>query len=359
MLNSYREYIQVQLTEPLTAGISYDVGLYYALGELTCPIDRLGIHLSDTQVVKPASVRPLALIPQIELHYPVENTDWELLSTCYVAEGGEEWMTIGNFYPDSLVTYSEDCPLWGGTIMSYIFIDDVFVEEGFAQDTLCFTLGPDIILCESAQIVTPFSDGEFLWQDGSTAPVYTVTTAGTYAVTVSTGCGVGSDTIEVLEPEPAEAIFEFDIIGNTVVFSNQSSNALNALWDFGDGGISEAWEPEHVYADGGTFIVTLIIEGYCSIDTMTQEIHIAGTGIMDFTKSSFIKVYPNPNRGTFEIQGSYISGEEFLVFDVYGRSVPIERQGHVVHLCGEMPGIYYGILIRGTSRSSSKIVVQN
>ncbi|MEZ4740509.1 MAG: gliding motility-associated C-terminal domain-containing protein [Flavobacteriales bacterium] len=61
------------------------------------------------------------------------------------------------------------------------------------------SLGPDTTLCAGAELLLDASlaFGEYLWQDNSTGPTYTVTTAGTYAVRVITPCDTLTDSITV------------------------------------------------------------------------------------------------------------------------------------------------------------------
>jgi PKD repeat protein len=66
-------------------------------------------------------------------------------------------------------------------------------------------------------------------------------------------------------PEPAP-IANFSISGDNnfapskVSFLNTSTNAVSFIWDFGDGQTSTVESPSHLYADGGTFNVTLTVK---------------------------------------------------------------------------------------------------
>jgi len=48
--------------------------------------------------------------------------------------------------------------------------------------------------------------------------------------------------------------------GDVVTFTNTSEDAYNSVWDFGDGTQSETYSPTHVYANTGTYAVTLQVE---------------------------------------------------------------------------------------------------
>lgn len=62
--------------------------------------------------------------------------------------------------------------------------------------------------------------------------------------------------------------FSFDIgeDGLTVVFTNESKDAISYAWDFGDGQTSTEKSPTHVYAAYGTYPVKLVATGDTGAD---------------------------------------------------------------------------------------------
>jgi gliding motility-associated-like protein len=79
---------------------------------------------------------------------------------------------------------------------------------GISTDTITVTedpdgpaldLGPDISVCEGESVVVaPGVNGvQYLWQDGSTSPVFTATSTTQVILQISNACGVATDTIEV------------------------------------------------------------------------------------------------------------------------------------------------------------------
>ena len=67
-------------------------------------------------------------------------------------------------------------------------------------DSPSINLQKDTTLCPGDSIVYDFGipGATYLWQDGSTAPIYTIDKTGEYAVTVNTACNVLSDHITVI-----------------------------------------------------------------------------------------------------------------------------------------------------------------
>jgi len=76
-------------------------------------------------------------------------------------------------------------------------------------------------------------------------------------------------------PKPV-AGFTFNSINvlarDTVRFTNQSSDATEYLWVFGDDSVSAMENPIHIYRQHGTYMITLIAKGQGGESTMSHEI---------------------------------------------------------------------------------------
>ncbi len=71
------------------------------------------------------------------------------------------------------------------------------------------------------------------------------------------------------------------VTANQVTFTNNSTNALQYSWDFGDGTISDQKDPVHVYTGVGTYTVTLTVFDGCRESTMEQQILVSPLGVQD------------------------------------------------------------------------------
>lgn len=92
-----------------------------------------------------------------------DTVNWTLISGSFTAAGGERFITIGNFLPDSLITI-DSFPVWTYPD-AYYYIDDVFTEE-MQVDTA--NAGGDKTVCEgeSAQLGTaPCGGCLYQWQN--------------------------------------------------------------------------------------------------------------------------------------------------------------------------------------------------
>lgn len=63
------------------------------------------------------------------------------------------------------------------------------------------------------------------------------------------------------------ASFSTNQLGLVAQFSNISANATSSSWDFGDGNVSTAQNPVHVYSTPGIYTVCLISSNGCATDT--------------------------------------------------------------------------------------------
>ena len=192
---NWREYLMIQLTQPLVANTWYTLTYYVSLAETTCGTEHFGAYFSPTSPFVPIT-SALPLTPQIESDYGFidDTANWVLITGCYQAQGGEEYLLIGNFRNDANTFLN---PICATNLESYYYIDDVSLIEGLNQEVLDLDLGGPEFACFSYDIVPETNGLYFTWSDGSYAPSLTVTESGTYALTVSDGCNEVIDSIEV------------------------------------------------------------------------------------------------------------------------------------------------------------------
>lgn len=99
-------------------------------------------------------------------------------------------------------------------------------------------LGPDTTLCTGQQLVLSSGDldGDPIWQDGSTDNFHTVTSSGTYFVTVSNGTCLWTDTIQVTVTPPPQLDLGPGIIlcpGENVILDATVQPTSTYIWSDG------------------------------------------------------------------------------------------------------------------------------
>ncbi|MBL0330636.1 MAG: T9SS type A sorting domain-containing protein [Bacteroidetes bacterium] len=126
-----REYIEVQLASPLVSAQTYYVQFFVSLGDtMQYAIENIGALFTDTLFDPyPSSVWTPG-IPQVENaagNMLNDKNNWVAVNGAFVANGGEQYITIGNFRDDASTVKQ----YFGGTTINtlgaYYYIDDVYV----------------------------------------------------------------------------------------------------------------------------------------------------------------------------------------------------------------------------------------
>lgn len=111
-------------------------------------------------------------------------------------------------------------------------------------------------------------------------PVVTYQNPGTYTATLTIQNIFGQSSLVqtgVLTVQaPTVADFSWTSNQNEVTFTNNSLQASDYLWDFGDGSGSAEVSPTHVYLTPGTYTVTLLANGPCGAQVTSQIVTIEG-----------------------------------------------------------------------------------
>ncbi len=131
-LNNFREYIEGTLIDTLINGHIYLVSFYVSAPE-NCKYktDAIGAYLSTDTIGDNTSNLVLSnYIPQVENtvgNILMDSVNWMLISGYFTAQGGEKFITIGNFKDDAHTTLDTipNTTIHGG----YYYIDDVSVID--------------------------------------------------------------------------------------------------------------------------------------------------------------------------------------------------------------------------------------
>lgn len=208
--SDYSEYVTVPLNSSLVAGNTYHVSFYVSLAENSDLASKnIGAYFTDTLVTGcPGTFGFFNLYchtPQIqETNFLTDKLNWTQVSQCFVADGGESYITIGLFTDNSpILSVTGAIPSF-----SYYYLDDVSVElltDGdLFDDNYC--LYDSISLEASGFMASNVSSIDYLWQDGSTDSSFLVTEPGTYwlEMTLGTGCTI-RDTVYI------DSYMDFDL----------------------------------------------------------------------------------------------------------------------------------------------------
>ncbi len=133
--SDYREYLQAKLVKPLEEGRKYKVEFYFRLSVYSkYSIDRIGVLLSDSLQEVPHDnvwiISP-SFTHVMDSVYSKKTGMWNQVDFEYLAKGGEEFISIGNFSPNSeLQKFHLSFSKASEPLLSkaaYFYIDDVSV----------------------------------------------------------------------------------------------------------------------------------------------------------------------------------------------------------------------------------------
>ncbi|WP_350286941.1 gliding motility-associated C-terminal domain-containing protein [uncultured Croceitalea sp.] len=122
------EYLQVELTGPLTAGVTYQLEFYASLAETSLIGSQIGGYLTNTAFEDYSTGGVLSATPQVTSGIITDKDNWTLVSGSFTATGGERFLTLGSFtgnagWTDLGVVTSND------TYAAYMLIDQVAIFQ--------------------------------------------------------------------------------------------------------------------------------------------------------------------------------------------------------------------------------------
>lgn len=247
-----REYIEIELIEPLTEGRCYHFEMFVNQpNDHSLVSDGIGAYLVKGELRLPtASVIPVS--PQFS--NPLGNliTDtagWTLVSGNYTAAGGEDHLVIGNFKDDNNTLYQVfNNNVWY-TNSAYLLVDDVSLSE----ITLSVDLGNDTSLCRGQQLLLDAGNtgDSWLWNDGSINPTFLVEKEGTYWVEAREGGCKARDTIHIdfLDKPPVLLGEDTVLCTGELIGLDVSVWGANYLWD------NNSTDPYRLITEKGTYSV--------------------------------------------------------------------------------------------------------
>ena len=243
-----REYPQVKLIDSLKSSKKYCVSFYVSLADSTSyySTSRMGCYISKNKIGDDTT-HLLNVIPQIEnpYHNYLNNyTSWTEIHGIYTAGGGENYITIGNFYSDA---NTDTLPIHINRYaeVTYYYVDDVsLVEYNTAY------AGSDTTICKGTYANIGDTIGAsfgavYNWSvlhGDSSSILYSTSLANTFAKPKKTTtyvlqkqqCGIFSyDTIRVKIPASYTANAGRDTticIGDTATIGTNNCNWCNYSW---------------------------------------------------------------------------------------------------------------------------------
>lgn len=147
----YREYIQTKLTHPLKANVKYKMEFYVSLSYPQAAVEKIGALFTPNQISRVDDC-PIFALPQIvnQNGFITDTLGWTKIEGVFVADGGEEYLTIG-YFEDTANSSTLVLPILPDSVTlgffnPYYFIDGVELIE----------VETEIVI---PNIITPNGDG--------------------------------------------------------------------------------------------------------------------------------------------------------------------------------------------------------
>ncbi len=350
-----RNYFQVKLTDSLRKNKCYYVECYVSLGnswKRAC--NNQGILLTKQAVYVDTSASPSVYLlpanPQVVNHgNPIisDTLNWVKVSGLVVAEGGEQYLTLGNFR-NNIQTASAVVNPSGGYDGAGYYVDDVSVIP-LDSMPLPADAGPDVTVAPGGSVfIGSYTNGltAISWYNNSGAviatgvPGITVSPAtSTFYVIEQTVCGNYSrDTVmvEVSTTVPLSFVdYRVSVIGEQVRHVFTTANEVNVAYYniqrssdgrwFTNIGREEArnvQESRYVFVDQQPLTGT----SYYRIEAIHQDGNKQYSRVekvqVNAPRKSIV-VYPNPAKDVLVIEST--STGELQILDILGRVVKLQR----------------------------------
>ena len=267
-VQNMREYMQVELLSPLQAGCHYLEFFVNAPNNFPYVSDGIGAHVSLDPVTG-VGAAPFNVIPQIQNpsgNLITDTLNWTKISGYFMASGGENYLTIGNFRDDASTIWMDLISDTWYQYGSYLLVDDVTLR--FHE--LEVDLGTDTTFCEGEvlELNAETEDAIYAWDNGSSQHIRTIVEEGLYWVDVRLDGCIDSDTILVsTEPQPFIQLDEnIKLCDEQEITLHANTNMNNPIWQDGSSGTA------FVTNQAGEYWVEVSNQCGVASDTLTIEV---------------------------------------------------------------------------------------
>lgn len=271
--SDYREYLQIQLIDSLEYNNCYYVVFYTNLQNtgITYAVNNIGINFSNTSITNTGTGYILNLNPNIlKFNNPIINDtlNWVEISGIYIANGGEKYITLGNFFDDANTDTINTGNGW--YLGAYYYIDDVSVipidsilggMPAYAGVDTSVTLGDSVFIGQQiSNLNCNWYDSNGVLIASNISGISVNPTTSTYFVVEQNLCGnITYDTVNVtvlptsinellnknnvqIYPNPTSGMITlqqenksnedvlitiFSVLGEQVYYQQNSSNSIN------------------------------------------------------------------------------------------------------------------------------------
>lgn len=280
-LPSYgREYLQGKLSDTLKSNKKYCISLYVSLADSSYyATDDIGLYFSNIKVSDTSLTSTFCVnfpyIPQIinpKGNFITDTINWTLIKGLYIAQGGERYLTIGNFAGDTLDLIKTGCIPQKVQIGAYYYLDDVSVvqiteAEAGQNKTICKGDTASIGEQSKTGIIYYWTPVAGLNNPSIAKPIASPSITTTYYLIIT-------DTNSICRCTSRDSVV-VSVIGNQYSVSSEKNNLCigESITLTASGGISYAWSG----GQSGEIITVLPTINTTYTVTVTDSLGCSGT----------------------------------------------------------------------------------
>ncbi len=360
----FREYVAHQLTNPLTAGVTYKVSFYLTTGYFNggyggSGSDQMSVAFSKNPLVQ-SGWNQISVTPQYVMGSVFYDSTWQQFSFQFTADSAYDYVTFGNFTDDnnSTIQFFQDA----GIQTVYYFLDGIeIIPDSSSSSPDAFFISNDSLTCENSCL--NFSDqstnNPTSWQwsfpggNPSSSALQNPTNicyyvAGTYDVTLIATNSAGSDTITLSSFITVNAAPTVTIVQSNDTLYSSAGNSYQ--WYTGGNPINGATDDFYVPSTEDFYSVVITDANGCtaadtiffSLSPQTNFAASDTTICQKFCMDFFDQSGNNPTTWKWSFPGGVPSSS---------------NQQNPTQICYNNPGVYDVTLITTNSFGSDTLVL--
>ena len=317
---NYREYLSIELTDPLVIGVPYTLSFWITNGESNYKLgnssNNIGINLS-TAIIDQIWDYPIGITPTFNNQNQFWNPAWQQITYSFIADSSYAYLTIGNFYPDSLTNNSPQATYSASYTGSYYFVDDFELHHELGE----LTINGDTTICINDTTTLTASNGfNYIWVNNeypetvlSHDSTLTVSLSSTSTFTLFGLYDTLEITIEVSPMNP-ELDNSYELcLDSSIILTPTYSPDYNYIWQDG------STNPFYIIEVPGTYWVQLIHSCGSSIDT-AKVFQVECVSILEMP-NVFTPNEDNTNDYFTPIKAQGIYNSELRIFNRWGNQL--------------------------------------
>lgn len=329
----YREYLEIQLIQPLVVGLTYYAELYVSLADSARHAsNNIGMYFSDTLIHNRRICSELDFRPQInENSIITDNKTWVEVSGEFIATSPARYLVIGNFSNNNMTSNLEYHSKKNRNAMYYI--DDVLVKQA------CLVVSPDTTICQNDTLNLHAQSNSLIGWASSTQPNKIISTGSTLSVSPQhtttylaySSCDTASVTVRVNHLPSFTFGSDTTLCLSETMFLDATSLGAKYLWQ------DSTTNSTYNITQQGVFHVD--VSNICGLVSDTLEVSYDSCNCELFIPNAFTPNGDYINPRFSPVSNCALSDYNLVIFNRWG-----EKVYETNYLDNSWDGMYQGKL---------------